>query len=65
MESLNFQQSLFQNSVSLDPLEVILKSWFGAQEAFFFLQLLSQLKMFVLLNMYVKTMIRFSGLFDQ
>ncbi len=32
MTTLNFQQSLFQTSVSHDPSEIILICWFGAQE---------------------------------
>ncbi len=32
---LNFQQPILLSSVSHDPSEIILISWFGAQAAFF------------------------------
>ncbi len=34
MAMLNFQQPLLQSSVSHDPSEIILISWFGAKESF-------------------------------
>ncbi len=35
MAKLTFQQLFHQSSVSHDPSEIILMSWFGAQEQFY------------------------------
>ncbi len=34
MEKLNFQQPLFQSTVSHDPSEIIIMCWIDAQEKF-------------------------------
>ncbi len=47
---LNFQQPLFQSSVSYDPSEIILIGWFGAQEIF----LIIMLKTVMLLNIFCR-----------
>ncbi len=59
MATLNFLQLLIQSSVSQDLSEMILISWFDAQET-----LLSMFKTIVLLNISVETHI-FSELFDE
>jgi len=51
---MNFQQSLFQSSVSHDPSEIILICWFGDQEALLLLAMLN------CINSFVKTKIFFS-----
>ncbi len=53
MAKCNFQQPLLQ-SVSYDPSEIIVISWFGAQETFIII-----ITVGIITNIFVETMIHF------